>query len=441
MKNKHTWFLVLLLWSTFSGAQDASVELNSYQTPSFIGVLDTAIQTKYPFIHFEKNRYAFYTKNSPTFERLFFQLQQMVKYKDRQLNFYQIGGSHIQADIYLHVMRQYLHNYWDGLPGARGLVFPFGLAGSNNPWNYSFRSDNKWTGYRSVVVRPDSVDFGLEGDAISCNDEYIRLAFSYKNPEENAPITHVRMYHDKGELGYRFYYQVEKGMVLSQKTNEVEGYTDTYFSMPVKAFTVHFVKKDPPTSSRGLFLYGFRLGNNLPGIVMNGIGANGASLSTYLENPNFVQQLADFPPDFFAIAIGTNDGNVPFEDFKPEHYKAQMDSLIQLVYKANPKCAILLTVPNDSYFQITQKNRNIGRERKMLQALAKKYALPVWDLYGIMGGLGSSETWYQHHLMRKRKIHFTAEGYRLYGELYFAAFLKWIQQMESRKIPSLLHHD
>lgn len=445
MKNKGIFLLFLLVISTFSFAQENTSSLNKYKNKSFVGEMDTSLQTTYPFIHFERNNYRFFTPNSPNFEYLFFKLQQLVNYKKGQLNFYQIGGSHIQADIYTNVMRQQLHQYWKNVPGARGLIFPFGLAGSNNPWNYSFHSKNHWTGYRSVVNRPDSVDFGLDGDAITSSDTYIQLQFNYKNPIKGTPITHIRLYHNKGNMPYRFYYQVDKGMVLTQKTNQKEGFTDTYFSQPVKSFTLHFIQKSDSAiadiPSKNLFIYGFYLGNQLPGIVFSGIGSNGASLDTYLENPNFEKQLADFPPDFFAIAIGTNDGNKPYDDFYPLAYKAKMDSLIQLVLQANPKCAILLTVPNDSYFEVTQLNKNIAREREMLIELAKKYKFPIWDLYGIMGGLGSSQTWYEHHLMRPHKIHFTADGYRLYGNLYFAAFIKWIDQMEKRHTHSILHRD
>ncbi|HEU0228814.1 MAG TPA: GDSL-type esterase/lipase family protein, partial [Arachidicoccus soli] len=390
-----------LLSSIISSAQNnATTPLDDYKNPDFIHVLDTAIQSKYLFIHFNENHYEFLSANSPNFEHLFFKISQLVRYKGSKLNFYQIGGSHIQADIYTGVVRSYLQNYWQDLPGARGLVFPFELAGSNNPWNYIFSSKNKWTGYRSVLEQPDSVDYGLEGDAIACSDNYITLKFEYRDKTKGQNITHIRLYHNKGNLPYRFYYQIDKGIVLNQKTNTEEGYTDTYFSKPIHTFVLHFVKKKAEAIKdikyKSLFIYGLYLDNNLPGISFSGIGSNGASLETYIHNPNFIQQLSDFPPDFFAIAIGTNDGNVPAADFRPEEYKAKMDTLIQLVLKSNPNCAILLTVPNDAYFENKIPNVNMAKERKALMELAVQHDIPIWDLYGIMGGLGSSETWYKN---------------------------------------------
>lgn len=438
-------FCCFIYVGSWTYAQSIPTPLHTYQSPDFIGLLDSSIYQQYPFIKFNKNHYQFYTENSPTFEHLFTKFRQLVYQKKGRLNFYQIGGSHIQADIYTQVVRQFTHNYWDGIPGARGLVFPFNLAGSNNPWNYQFTSNNHWTGYRSVRSRPDSVDYGLVGDAISCSDTYITLQFKYQQPKIETPITHIRLYHNKGIIPYRFYYQIDKGIVLKQNTNTEEGYTDTYFSNSVKSFIIHFIQKEDTIlatlSHKSLFIYGLYLDNNLPGVAYSGIGANGADLDAYLNNPNFIQQLSDFPPDFFAIAIGTNDGNVPYHNFYPEIYKAKMDTLIRWVLKANADCAILLTVPNDAYFESKIPNPNIAREKKALIALAKKYQIPIWDLYGIMGGLGSSQTWYEYQLMRKRKIHFTTDGYRLYGKLYFAAFLKWLAQMENRKYPCLIKND
>jgi hypothetical protein len=35
--------------------------------------------------------------------------------------------------------------------------------------------------------------------------------------------------------------------------------------------------------------------------------------------------------------------------------------------------------------------------------------------------------------MRGDLVHFTASGYRLKGDMFFEAFLKWLDQMESRQ--------
>jgi lysophospholipase L1-like esterase len=169
--------------------------------------------------------------------------------------------------------------------------------------------------------------------------------------------------------------------------------------------------------------------NELPGISYTSIGINGAGLYTYLDNIRFEEQLKTYPPDFFAYSVGTNDGNVPYAKFNPQVYKRNLEKMMQIALRANPDCALLLTVPNDSYYRRRYLNKNIARERTVIIELAKEYDMAVWDLYGVMGELGSSRTWRNSNLMRRDLIHFTFEGYHFKGDLYIDAFLKYMDQM------------
>jgi len=38
--------------------------------------------------------------------------------------------------------------------------------------------------------------------------------------------------------------------------------------------------------------------------------------------------------------------------------------------------------------------------------------------------------------MKSDLVHFTADGYRLKGDMFYESFLKWIEQMELRKLQS-----
>ena len=81
-------------------------------------------------------------------------------------------------------------------------------------------------------------------------------------------------------------------------------------------------------------------------------------------------------------------------------------------------------------------NKNVAREREMIIQLARKYEAAVWDMYGIMGELGAAKTWSRAGLMKSDLVHFTANGYRLKGDMFYESFLKWIEQMELRKLQS-----
>jgi len=443
MENAMKTLIMHIIWSLVTAAcliscntqgQDVirkSDSLNNYKNRVFFGVVDSTLTRKYPFIHFERNHYQFYTENSPNFEKLFYDFQQMIRNRDRKLNFYHIGGSHLQADIYTHEMRTYLQTNWPGLQGERGIIFPFDLAGTNNPWNYEFKSPNKWKSYRSPVNRPDSLDYGLLGAVVECPDSAVSIQFRYDKTTVKPGFDRLRIYHNKGHFPYSLNFGSDEILVLRKQTNMDIGYTDVYFTDKLESFHAYFSRDS--IMEYNMRILGFQLSNKEPGISYNTIGVNGAGLYTYLGNKYFEEQLKEFPPDFFAFSVGTNDANTTYANFRPEVFRANLDSVIQIVLRANPNCAILLTVPNDAFYKKKYLNKNVAREREMIIQLAKKYEAAVWDMYGIMGELGSSRTWSRHGLMRTDLVHFTAEGYRLKGNMFYESFLKWIEQMELRQ--------
>ncbi|MFN5417239.1 MAG: GDSL-type esterase/lipase family protein [Flavobacteriia bacterium] len=437
-----TLLFIATLISCNTHGQDTirvSDSLNRYQNRVFFGIIDSTLTQKYPFIHFEKNHYQFYTENSPNFEKLFYNFQQMVKMKDRKLNFYHIGGSHLQADIHTHEMRTNLQKHWPGLEGERGMIFPFDLAGTNSPWNYEFKSTNKWKDYRSTTDRPDSIDYGILGAIIECPDSSIYISFEYDKTIVKPGFDKIRIYHNKGHLPYELNFGEDEIFVLRKQNNPRIGYTDVFFTDKLESFEL-YMSRDTVMDYK-LRIHGFQLSNKEPGISYTSIGVNGASLPTYLKNKNFLEQLKEFPPDFFAFSVGTNDANTTYAGFKPEVYKANLDSLIQLVLKANPNCALLLTVPNDAFFRKKHLNKNVAREREMIIELAKKYEAAVWDFYGIMGELGAAKLWYKKGLMKGDLVHFTAAGYRLKGDMFFESYLKWLEQMDIRQKQSYLRKE
>tara|TARA_B110000285_G_scaffold64223_1_gene73852 strand:+ start:2921 stop:4174 length:1254 start_codon:yes stop_codon:yes gene_type:complete len=406
--------------------------LSSYHFSDFRD-MDTSLKSTYPFVDYSKNNYEFFSKESPNFNVFNQKLKSLIETKKGKLNMYHIGGSHLQADIYTHDIRTYLQDRWGGLTGERGWVFPFDLAKTNNPGNYEFSSPNQWRGLRSVVHKPKKIDFdyGILGCAVTCSDSAIIVKFKHDRTTVKPPMNHLRIFHNIGELPYSMHFGADEILIERITTNPELGSTDIYFSDPVDTLNIQFSQKEKNIPE--LELYGFLMMNDEPGISYTAIGINGAGLYTYLSNVRFEEQLKSYPPDFFAYSVGTNDGNVPYVDFKPAVYKANLEKMMKMALRANPKCALLLTVPNDSYYHRKYLNKNIARERTVIIELAEEYNMAVWDLYGLMGGLGSSKTWRNNKLMRSDMIHFTFEGYHFKGDLYIDALLKFMDQFEERK--------
>lgn len=436
--------IAICLFSTgFYHAQDTLTpvtleddSLSNYHFHDFRD-MDTSLRSIYPFVDYSKNNYAFHSKDSRNFETLYLKVNEMIESKKGKLNMYHIGGSHLQADIYTHDVRRYLQTRWEGLTGERGWVFPFDLARTNNPGNYEFSSPNSWTPYRSVVQKPHKVDFdyGILGAAVTCPDSIINIYFKHDRTTVRPPITHLRIFHNIGEFPYWLHFGEDELLVSKTSHNPVLGCTDIYFSDPIDTINLQFSRTREFAPE--LEIHGFLLMNDAPGFSYTAIGINGAGLYTYLGNVRFEEQLKTYPPDFFAYSVGTNDGNVPYADFRPAVYKSNLEKMMQMALRANPDCALLLTVPNDSYYRRKYLNKNIAREREVIVELAKEYDMAVWDLYGLMGGLGSSRTWKNNKLMRSDLIHFTSTGYHFKGDLYVDAFLKFMDQMEFKLTPSV----
>ena len=211
--------------------------LSAYKYPDYV-LIDTNVHNQYPFIDFSKNNYTFYTETSPNFVHLYHELDSMIRFKDRKLNFYHIGGSHIQADIYSNDMRMFLQTNYRKVGGERGIVFPFDLAGTNNPGNYEFSSPNKWRAYRSVVNKDPSVDYGLMGATIMCDDSIIEISYRHDRTVSKPSFSKIRIYHNKGELPFELNFGSDEILVWKIKRNEAVGYTDVTFTDPLDTFNL-----------------------------------------------------------------------------------------------------------------------------------------------------------------------------------------------------------
>lgn len=435
---KFSFYIALLIASLIACNSQSQVEimrdkspLDIYTYPDFHH-LDTNLKHQYPFINFGTNCFRFYSPQSANWEHLFQDFRNMVTDKNCKLNFYHIGGSHLQADVYTHDIRTYLQTHWLDIPGERGLIFPFDLAHTNNPWNYEFKSKNHWNTYRSVNFnRPVGIDFGLLGAVVETPDSIVEITFKYDKTDVRPGFTRLRVYHNKGPFPYELNFGPDEILIVNKFRNETLGYTEAVFTDAVDTFNLQFTRLI--AGPYNLQLNAFQLSNASPGVSYTAIGINGAGLYTYIANKNFEEQLKESPPDFFAFSVGTNDANVPYSSFNPEVYKKNLETMILKVLAANPDCAILLTVPNDAGYKKKYLNKNVAREREVIIELAKKYQCPVWDFYGIMGELGSSRTWKAVGLMRSDLVHFTAPGYHFKADLFIDAFEKWLEQMEKRK--------
>ncbi len=382
-------------------------------------VLDT-IQKEYPFINWKANVIKM-AEDSPAFKQLFCKLDTIAKGGEEDLHIFHIGGSHIQADIYSNRLRSYLQMMSPTAKGQRGFIYPFKMAKTNNPGNYRVKYDGDWSGYR-CSVRKDSVAWGLSGITAVFKDSisHIKISANGNNYHKKMyDFNKVRIFYDNWSKDYEIVFK-EDSLVTAIKENEKAHFIE--FTLNKTVDEIEFcIRKTKDCENAEFLMMGIELMNDNKGIEYTSIGVNGGSFSYYERCKFFNEQLALYTPDLFIVSIGTNDAYHP--DFNPVSYKEHYTNLIKTIQKINPDCAMLLTVPNDSYYKKQFPNPRTRIARKVIYEVAKEQKMAVWDFYEIMGGFNSSKDWYQHKLMPKDRIHFTVTGYRIKADLLLQALV------------------
>ena len=377
-----------------------------------------SIQEKYPFVNWKANTIK-YANTSPSFKKLFKKFNAIAKGKKEDLHIFHIGGSHIQADIYSNRLRTYLQHMNDNSKGQRGFVFPFKLAKTNNPSNYSVTSEDSWKGYRCSIMK-DSVAWGLAGITAVFRDSLAQINIKANHrgyDSQQYDFNKVRIFYDNWTDDYRINL---KDTSLEKKRSENKKAHFIEFELIQTVEEIELcIERTGDTVTSEFLMMGLELMNDHHGIQYTSIGVNGASFEYYNRCAYFDEQLLLYQPDLFIVSVGTNDAYHP--DFDAELYRKNYEKLIKLIQKANPDCAILLTVPNDSYYKRKTPNPRTRIMQKIIYELAEKHQMAVWDFYEIMGGFNSSQQWYKNKLMPRDRIHFTQLGYRIKADLLLQA--------------------
>lgn len=388
----------------------------------------------YSFIKYEENQ-LLNEDSKNAFHLLWEKWDSLLSTKNFQINIVHFGGSHIQADIYSHLIRTKLQSLNDSLPGARGWIFPFSAAGTNNPANYEVKYTGNWEGHRSSVNSHEAI-WGVNGITLTTQDSTATLKFSFKNSGVSGQFNKVKLFSNYVNNSYDI--QVSNPEKLAGVSLSKQGeYLQFRFKEHLDSLELFFFKtqEDSQISAAPFAIYGLLFENDKPGWVYHAVGVNGSSFKSFERCVLFEKQLVYLNPDIAIISIGTNDSFD--EDFDSTVYMNRYENFIEKIKHVNPNCALLLTVPNDSYFKSKKHNANTAVIANVIQKLAKKYDAKIWNFYAIMGGEFSAKTWKENELMKKDLVHFTRSGYELKGQLLFDAlmsdYFNWIEKYKYSK--------
>lgn len=385
----------------------------------------------YPFIDWAKN--SIQPKSSSALHPFYASLDRLMFKGLGRINVVHFGGSHVQADIISGRLRERLQSFYPGNLGSRGLLFPYSIARTNNPGNYIVKHTGNW-GYAKNVQASPAVPLGLTGMAVFTKDSGATVQITFPaNLKINSDFNLVRLYEGEGSERYRVLFQGEDSIPKPYRefrhpeTNIREFFLDSH----EESLNLTILPLD--SGSSPYILYGIQLENEDPGITYHSFGVNGASTQSYLKCSLLGSQLAEIKPDLVLFGLGINDAAKG--DLDVGAFKSNYRTLIKQVRATNPQAAILLLTNNDSYrpYRIRRRrgyspNPNGEIVRQAMFELAESEGVAVWDLFEIMGGLGSAKTWEDNGLAQRDKVHFTFKGYRLLGDMLFEALLNDYQQ-------------
>lgn len=385
------------------------------------------LQLQYSFLKTNSN---LLVNDGEAMQNFYQNLSQLKSDKNTTVCITHIGDSHLQADLFSGKIREKLQlNFGNA---GRGLIVPYRVARTNEPYTYQTSSNVIWQSKRNIALL-DSMPIGVGGLTIATSEvgASIQLKISNK-PNLNYSFNKLTLFFEKGEncfdfdvkdscggtiamlsampkVGYRFH---SESMLL--------GY-ENYISLNtrLRSYT-------QPSHTK---VYGIVVENSKPGILYNTIGINGAEYRHYNKSIYFHEQQAALNPDLIIISLGTNEAFS--RSFDPTIFIQQVDTLVQNLKKTSPKASLMITIPGDHFRNRKYKNNNLPVIRKVLidYCLASKIA--YWDLFKIMGGLGSIAKWNAYKLTSKDLLHLNRKGYELQGNLLYQAIILGLNNYES----------
>ena len=388
---------------------------------------------EYDFARFDKNRIEF-QGDSSAFERLFEKMDSVLFLGKGNLRVLHIGGSHVQAGTMTRQLRNDLLSLRPALDGGRGLVFPFSAAHTNNPSSFTVNYEGSWKVTKNVQREPDH-RLGLTGISLSASDDKasVMVTTVARDPKPSDPTFR---FNEVKVLGYSSAGERIPVVVLAKGDTLVgcKAQEDSCWSfwLPSLTDSVRIA-----TKGQGEFtLTGIFLDNPFPGISVTGIGVNGASLGSYSKCPDLENDLKLVNPDLVIFAVGINDATAT--NFSVDDFVVRYKALVSRVRSVNPDCALLFVSNNDSFRRIRRKGYVVNSNGKLAEQgfmrLGKECDAGFWDLFDIMGGLGSMRKWEEAGLAKRDKIHFTETGYDLVGDLLFNALMdKYMNHLKTSR--------
>lgn len=406
----------------------------------------------YPFINYDSNR-LWIGQDTSLLNRAFAKWIKAACTGQGNFNIMHIGSSHVQGGTLPHRVRTNILRNYSGRVADRGMLFPYSAASNcNNPHDYVVHCPQPMSLCRNVYKNPTK-QLGLCGIAVTAmdttttidialKDEGIDYAtnqiviLGYRSDSLHRPAASLRGQPSSPSSGTA---NELVPLISYQGHNVAPSYIDLAsrryifnLSHSIDSFRVIL----PCTRGQMFTLTGVYLGNRGDGFSYHSIGVNGASLDDYnTKCPYLRRDLLLIKPDMVILGIGINDAAGP--NFDSAVFHQRYLTLIDSIRSVNRDCAFIFITNNDSYRRVSRRrsaaNSNALQVQQVMYDLARETKGAVWDQFEIMGGLRSITKWRDAKLAQRDRVHFTAQGYTLLGDMLSNALFEAVNYYYSRQ--------
>lgn len=399
------------------GCHGADDEQRNLRINPTIEATDTAVfdYTAYPFLNLDANTICM---NGDDWSELAEKFR-AAKEGRGLFSVVYLGDSHIQADFGGSVLRDRLaaasHD------AGRGLIIPFKLAGTNEPLDYKLTFAKGTYASSRLLKKPWLTDMPFTGIGICPTCDSCTMEISC----ESRPFDRLRIFFS-GDAPEISGIAADSCAVAADISTDCTGVVTVTTDTPVPAARLH-IRGNRNT------LAGIELLSDTVGSLVHSIGNNGATYSTYNEIGGFAGELAKLNPDLIVVALGTNEA---FGKADAETVASDMRTLIDSIRAEMPKAKLLVVTPTECFRKVYRRGK--GKRRRVASTVvnnktgviastvadeARKAGIPLYDHYAVAGGSGAASRMQAKGVLGKDGVHFTAEGYRLWGHLLADAIL------------------
>ncbi len=366
---------------------------------------------QYDFLNLAENVLQF-PQNDTAFASVWESLDRALFEDSVSFNIVHMGGSHVQAGVLSERLREHFQHLSPGLDAKRGLFFPFKLAKTNGPSNLRFERIGAWNAQRCAHNKHDAI-WGMCGMEVSSSSDTCGLDLYAIRTDSSRYGFHTFT------LIHNIEIQPDHQLLHADRI-EVDSTlrTTTYhWDTPQDSLSLRFY----PEEGEEVRLFGGLLDHEKGGIAYHEIGVNGASTKSYLRCERMPKELELLQADLVVFGIGINDAYMSKNDFDKAEFKLRYKAIAEQFRAVKNNVQFLWITNNDSYYRRRYPNKNAFAVQEAMYELAAEYGGAVYDLFEVMGGLGSISEWEKAGLAKADKIHFSREGYVLQADLMFEA--------------------